>query len=172
MLAILALMLPASAFPSFADNDTGVAYCVIWSYGTPAPGGYYISERYYKKGEIPEVPDITPTKTDEHRLFHFIGWDREPEPIQKDTVYYAMYQVYEKKYAMNDDTQITIADVTHLLAYLSDESSTKIFTDPDIDGDKAAGIKDVTFLLSYLSKGDPPVISSEKLIEEWYEKYG
>ncbi|MBQ8236481.1 MAG: hypothetical protein IJZ37_07355 [Clostridia bacterium] len=167
LLATVTIILCFCTMPIFA-NQTGVAYCVMWSFGTP--GEYYLSDRYYKVGEIPTVPDITPTKTDDERLFHFIGWDRDPEPIKQDTVYYAMYQVYEKKYAMNHDTQVTISDVTHLLSYLSDHNSVDILTDPDISGDGFAGIRDVTLLLNYLSEGTPSVVSGKTLLKEEKEK--
>ena len=159
--AALITVLPRSAF---ADLP-GAKYYVMWSFGTP--GEYYLDPQRYAAGEIPKVPEgITPTKEDADRIFHFIGWDRAPEPVEKDTVYYAVYRVAEKKYAMDFDTMVNIADVTRLLLHLSDTEGTNTLSSPDINADKTVSIKDVTALLFYLEKGEQPEISGKTLIDE------
>ena len=154
----------ALSFSSSADLPN-LKYCVIWSFGTK--GEYYLDPQRYAVGEIPKLPqDITPTKVDEHRLFHFIGWDRDPEPVKQDTVYYAVYRVAEKKYAMDFDTQVSIADVTVLLQYLAADTPFETLSSPDISEDGVVSIMDVTCLLFYLGSVDQPEISGKALLNE------
>ncbi|MBP3321845.1 MAG: hypothetical protein J6M12_05790 [Clostridia bacterium] len=150
---------------SSSANLPGMKYTVIWSYGTV--GEYYLDPLRYAEGEVPKVPEgITPTKEEEHRLFHFIGWDRAPEPVKKDTVYYAVYRVAEKKYAMDFDTQVTVTDATTLLLHLENPSEAKTMSSPDVTADGTVSIKDVTSLLRYLEKGEQPEISGKTLLEQ------
>lgn len=151
------------AVPAQADEHIGLKYCVFWAYGTV--GEYYLDPKRYGVGEIPPVPDVIPTKEDDTRLFHFLNWDRAPEPVKEDSFYYAIYQVYEKKYAMNTDTIVSIADVTILLDLLTG-NDTKTLSNPDISRDGTTSIQDVTMLLDYLATANPYTVSAKTLLKE------
>ena len=160
-------LLTAFVVPSSADK-INLKYCVFWAYGTI--GEYYLDPVRYSIGEIPKVPDIIPYKNDETRLFHFVGWDKKPEPVKEDSFYYAMYEVYDKKYAMDEDNIISISDVTYLLQILAGETL-KTQSDADISRDNSTDIQDVTVLLAYLATYSPPVVSAKTLLEEeWAER--
>ncbi len=167
--ALLFTCLFSAVFGAFSLSCSadlpGMKYCVLWSFGTK--NEYYLDPERYAAGEIPKIPQgITPTKEEEHRLFHFVGWDRAPEPVKGDTVYYAVYKVAEKKYAMDFDTQVSISDVTRLLLYLSGEEGVDTLSSPDITDDGRTSISDVTALLYYLEKGEQPEISGKTLLEQ------
>ena len=161
---LLTVLVGALSLSSSADLP-GMKYCVLWSFGTK--NEYYLDPERYAAGEIPKVPQgITPTKEEEHRLFHFVGWDRAPEPVKEDTVYYAVYRVAEKKYAMDFDTQVTVTDATTLLLHLENPSEVKTMSSPDVTADGTVSIKDVTSLLRYLEKGEQPESSGKTLLEQ------
>ena len=168
LLLALLFLFGAVALPVSADNRIDLKYCVFWAYGSI--GEYYLDPARYSVGEIPPVPDIVPYKNDETRLFHFIGWDKEPEPVKEDSFYYAMYEVYDKKYAMDEDTLVSIADVTLLLSILAGEEHPTT-SSTDISQDDSTNIQDVTVLLMYLATYSKTVISAQKLLEEeWAER--
>lgn len=161
---ILALLSLAAvlAIPVSADR-VGIKYSVFWAYGTVDE--YYLDPKLYAVGEIPPVPDVIPTKEDATRLFHFVHWDRPPEPVKGDSFYYAMYEVYEKKYAMNHDTVVTIADATVHLDVLSGKNVDTL-SNPDVNQNDLVSIQDTTLILDYLKDANPPIVSAKALLQE------
>ncbi len=83
----------------------------------------------------------------------FIGWSPELATVGEDATYTALYEeipLYTPG-DINGDTAVTIADVTALLEYLSNDSVSVNKVALDTNGDGSITISDVTALLEYLS---------------------
>ncbi|MBQ8911614.1 MAG: hypothetical protein IJY89_03490 [Clostridia bacterium] len=168
ILAVL-LLTATLALPVSADITEDKRCYVFWLFGTVDE--YVLDVQKYEVGQIPAVPDVTPTKEDPTRLFHFVRWDKAPEPVNEKEdhyFYYAMYRVYEKKYAMNFDTQVTIADVAVLLDVLSGEE-VETLSNTDVSGEGVTSIQDVALLLDYIATADSTLVSAKTLLQEGKE---
>lgn len=136
----------------------------------------YIAE-YYSEGQVPTAPKVTPTYEDDGDYFYnFLGWKRisgqqitdymnDPSlgytsatfvqekfaKIETDVVYGAIYGKDPKWLAIDDDTYISITDVTLFLSYLSGEYQKEIGPGRDANKDGICSIEDLTEILYYLT---------------------
>lgn len=117
-------------------------------------------EKYYsvaEEGTVPEFDGSTWKENEGGFSYIFVGWTPDPSEAYCEMTYVAIYAVVPESVLgdVTGDGEVTIADVTGILDYLSDPEGAAVnLSALDTNGDGTVTILDASFLLDYLAGAD------------------